>query len=48
MRLRLLHSGLATVLLGPEAPMLAIPKREAKGWLMDATLACLHAKPFIN
>jgi len=28
--------------------MLAIPEREAKRWPKDPTLACLHAKPFIN
>lgn len=41
------HGNLATVLLGREALMLAVPQRDAKSWPKRPTLSCLHGKPFI-
>ena len=42
------HGALATVLLGREALMLAIPRAQARSWPKEPTLACLHQKPFIT
>jgi DNA-binding transcriptional LysR family regulator len=47
MRPHALHGGLETVLLGREALMLAVPRRDAKNWPQQPTLACLHGKPYI-
>jgi DNA-binding transcriptional LysR family regulator len=41
------HGGLATVSLGREALMLAIPEKHARSWPKEPTLACLHQKPFL-
>jgi DNA-binding transcriptional LysR family regulator len=41
------HGRLETMLLGREALMLAIPKRDANQWPARPTLKCLHDKAFL-
>jgi DNA-binding transcriptional LysR family regulator len=41
------HGNLETVLLGREALMLAIPRRQAGSWPKEPTLSSLDGKPFI-
>jgi DNA-binding transcriptional LysR family regulator len=42
------QGGLATVLVGREALLLAIAERDAGRWPKEPTLACLHLRPFVT
>lgn len=48
MRPHAVERGLATVVLGREALLLAVPEADAREWPKAPTLACLHERPFVH